>query len=125
MGDLSHQWGGDLAFSSSGDLLTASGSSLSQQRLLRRLLTNPGDYIWQPDYGAGLAQFVGSPASAARIRAAVRSQIFNEHSVASTPEPIIRVTPISGNAAGTVVVDVQYVDSITGDTQVLSFSVGN
>ena len=82
MPDLSHTFGGDVQVSANGDLLTASSLNLSQQRILRRLMTNPGDYIWQPSYGAGLAQFVGSPASAAQIRAVVRSQIFKEAAVA-------------------------------------------
>ena len=33
--------------SSSGDISVVSGPLLGQQRVLRRLLTNPGDYIWQ------------------------------------------------------------------------------
>ena len=107
-----------------GDLATASGVELGQQRVLRRLLTNANDYIWQVTYGAGLARFIGQPGSAIRIRALIRSQIFKEAAVARTPEPIIDVQVAPDNAPGTVYVHIQYVDAPTGQTQALSFSLG-
>lgn len=122
MADTFHQFGGDLALSSTGDIATVTGSTLTQQRVLKRLLTNPGDYIWNPDYGAGLAGFVGQPASTARIAAVVRSQIFKEAAVARTPEPII---DIQLGQAGSVYLHIRYADAVTGETQSLSFSVGN
>ena len=123
MPDLSQQWGADLTVGSTGDLAIASASELGQQRVLRRLLTNPGDYIWQPDYGAGLARFIGQPAIPLQIKALIRSQIFKESTVARTPEPIIDVSVSPGEAAGTVYVYVRYQDVMSGQTQVLSFSV--
>ena len=98
-------------------------SLLGQQRLLRRLLTTPGEYIWQPDYGAGLARFIGQPASPLQIRAVIRSQIFKESAVAQNPEPVIDVQIAPGGVAGTVYVAIRYVDAPSGQTQVLSFSV--
>src|SRR5690348_5829553 len=91
MADISHQWGSDLTVGPTGDLASVSGPLLGQQRVLRRLLTSPGDYIWQPDYGAGLARFIGQPVNALQIRAVVRSQIFKEAEVARSPEPVIDV----------------------------------
>lgn len=123
MADVSQQWGSDLVIAPSGDLSLASGTVLGQQRVLRRLLTSPGDYIWQPDYGAGLSRFVGQPANALQIRAVIRSQIFKESFVAQTPEPVIDVELGPAGAAGTVYVHIRYVDSSTQETQVLSFSV--
>ena len=105
---------------STGDLATATGTLLGTQRVLRRLLTNPGDYIWQLGYGAGLAKFVGRPINALQIRAVIRSQIFQEAAVARVPEPVIAVT---SNGSGAVYVEIRYVDADTGQTQVLSFSV--
>ncbi len=122
MADIFHAFGTDLAASSTGDLAVATGTTLGQQRVLKRLLTNPGDYIWNPGYGAGLARFVGQPAEAARIRATIRSQIFKEAAVARTPEPVIDV---SFDNAGTVYVHLRYADAVTGQTQLLSFSAGN
>jgi phage baseplate assembly protein W len=120
MADAALMFGGDLAVSASGDIALAQGSALVREWLLRRLLTSTGDYIWQPDYGAGLGRFVGQPASAARIRAVVRGQIFREAAVARTPEPVIAV---AAGADGTTVVRIRYADAGTGEAQALSFSI--
>lgn len=124
MPDISHRWGSDLLLGPTGDLATVSGIELGQQRVLRRLLTNANDYIWQVTYGAGLARFIGQPGSAARIRALIRSQIFKEAAVARSPEPVIDVLVSPDGAAGTVYVHIRYVDAPSGQTQALSFSVG-
>ena len=122
MADLWHQFGSDLTVGATGDVAAVTGTIAGQQRVLRRLLTNPGDYIWQPGYGAGLGQFVGSPVSTTQIQAVVRSQIFKEAAVARSPEPIVQVT---ADAAGRVFVYIRYADAATGATQILSFSVDN
>jgi phage baseplate assembly protein W len=121
--DVSHQWGSDLVIGSTGDIATVAGPLLGQQRVLRRLLTNPGDYIWQLDYGAGLARFIGQPINPLQIRAVIRSQIFKEATVARQPEPLIDVQDAPGGASGTVYVYVRYVDAESSQTQVISFSV--
>ncbi len=118
--DLSHDFGNDLALSPTGDLALADVPALTQQRVLRRLLTNAGDYIWQLGYGAGLPQFVGQPGNALQIRAVIRSQIFGEAAVANTPEPTIDVTATN---ASQVLVQLRYTDAASAQTQVLSFSV--
>ena len=123
MSDAWHQFGGDLMVGATGDLAGASGATPGQQRVLRRLLTNPGDYIWQLDYGAGLARFIGRPVNPQQISAVVRSQIFKEAAVARQPEPVIDVQISPGGATGTVYVYIRYVDADSGQTQVLSFSV--
>jgi len=125
MPDLSHQWGSDLSAGATGDLVTSEGSLLGQQRLLRRLLTNPGDYIWQLDYGAGLSRFIGLPGNALQIRALIRSQIFKEPIVARDPEPVINVDLSAEAMSGLAYVQIRYVDASTGETQILSFSVGS
>ena len=123
MPDLSHQWGSDLSTGPTGDIATAMGPVLGQQRLLRRLLTNPGEYIWQLSYGAGLAQFIGQPVDPLRIRAVIRSQMFNEPAVARSPEPVIDVQLPLGGASGAVYVHIRYVDAPSGQTQVLFLPV--
>ena len=123
MTDLFHVWETDLTTSATGDLALVSGSVLGQQRVLRRLLTNPGDYIWHTYYGAGLAAFVGTPANEALIKATIRSQIFQEAAVARTPEPIIDVQVSPAGAFSTVYVDIRYTDSLSGETQMLTFTV--
>ncbi len=121
MADIWHQFGSDLLSSAAGDLATVGGPLLGQQRVLRRLLTNPGDYIWQLDYGAGLARFVGQPVDTAGIQGMIRGQIFRESAVARSPEPQIDVQAGEG---GEVFVTVIYTDAASGQTQVLSFGVG-
>jgi hypothetical protein len=123
MADIAHQWGFDLKLGPTGDLAVATGSILCQQRVLRRLLTNLLDYIWHPSYGAGLAGFIGRPANTSQIRAAIRSQIFKETAVAQSPEPTIDVTLAPGGASGDVYVHILYVDSESGETQTLIFTL--
>jgi phage baseplate assembly protein W len=118
--DISHAFGSDLALSATGDLLVVSGDALTQQRVLRRLLTNAGDYIWHLAYGAGLGQMVGQPANAAAIENIIRSQIFRESSVAQVPAPIVTTT---ANTDGTVTVTIQYADAVTGAGSTLTFQV--
>lgn len=123
MADLFHQWGSDLLIGASGDVGSVSGPLAGQQRVLRRLLTNPGDYIWQLDYGAGLARFIGQPTNPLQIRAVIRSQIFKEPAVANQPEPTVDVQIAPGGAADTVYINIRYADADTGATQILSFSI--
>ena len=122
MADAWHQFGNDLVVGPTGDIAVATEATLGQQALLRRLLTNPGDYIWDMRYGAGLGRFVGSPADAARIHAVVRGQVFKEAAVARHPEPVIEV---ASDQAGVVAVQVRYADAAGGATQNLSFKVSN
>ncbi len=119
MPDLSHLWGNDLTLSPTGDLATADTPNVTQQRVLRRLLTNPGDYIWSLDYGAGLANYVGTPGATSAISSAIRGQIFKESAVAQTPAPVIDLQP---DQAGDLYVTISYADADTGITQTLAFT---
>jgi hypothetical protein len=110
--DLFHEWGCDLMVSSSGDLGLSAGSDTVNQRVFRRLLTNPGDYLWHFDYGGGLGQFVGAPAKPADIEAIVRSQLLLETAVPTTPPPQITAN-ITNAANGYVVADITYADPAT------------
>lgn len=103
--DIDHLWGQDLALSPTGDLGRVNGATRSEQRVLRRLCTNPGEYLWEPLYGAGLPAKIGSLIDLAKIGALIRGQMLLEASVASTPAPNVQVREI---AAG-VTVAVQYV----------------
>ena len=120
MPDLALVWGTDLAVGPAGDLALAAEDTESQQRVLRRLLTNAGDYIWQLAYGAGLGKAIGAPVGALQIRALIRGQLFQEASVAATPEPAIDVTAASD---GSALVQVRYSDATTGSARLLQFSL--
>ena len=122
MADIAHVWGQDLQIGPTGDLALVSDDSETQQRILHRLLTNLGDYIWQLSYGAGLPAMVGQVANGPAIGALIREQMALEASVAAAPEPIITATAAGD---GTVTVTIQYADAASGASQVLSFPVGS
>jgi hypothetical protein len=121
MPDLAHGFGGDLVIGPTGDLALSAGPALTRERVLRRLLTNPGDYLWQLDYGAGLGRFVGQPGSAAGIAAVVRGQIFREAAVARAPEPVVAARD---DHAGGLAVEIRYADAGDSAARVLAFTVG-
>lgn len=123
LNDLSQYMGADLSASATGDLQSCTNSLRSQQRVLRRLLTNPGDYIFQLDYGAGLSKYIGQTTNIPEITALIRGQLFLEDSVGQLPEPIINVTPINGGITGGISVEILYSDAATGQPVNLNFSV--
>ena len=118
MGDLAHFWGSDLAWSPTGDVAVVDSPSETQQRVLRRLLTVPGDYLWSLKYGAGLASFVGQPGAASAIVSAIRTQVLQEANVASTPAPVIDLIP---DQAGDLYIQVTYADATLGTSQTIAF----
>lgn len=118
--DLTQWYGNDLSVAASGDLLSVNDPTLTEQRLIRRLLTQPGSYIWHPEYGAGLAQYIGQPASAKTIEAVIRAQLKLEKSVSASPTPQVTVT---SNTNGVTVATIVYWNSSTGTPRTLSFPV--
>lgn len=119
MNDLHHYFGSDLAASITGDLQKVDGTVKGQQRVLRRLLTNPGEYLFHPEYGGGLGAMVGAIPDVAKITATIRGQILLEDTVAKVPPPEISVAAIPNGIA----VNIKYTDSLTKSAQVLSFDV--
>lgn len=111
MPDAFHYFGNDLVVSASGDILVTSDSQTeTTQRVLRRLFTNPGQYIWNLSYGAGLPARVGTPSSAAAISAIVTQQMTLEAGVAQSPPPTISVT---STPLGYCFTNVSYTDAVT------------
>lgn len=130
MNDLFQHFSEDISVSSSGDLMRVTGTERTKQRILRRLLTNPRevlpdgtvlppDYIFHPDYGAGLPRRIGDTLDLAKIRAQIRGQVLLEDAVSRTPEPEVMVKPIQGGVYCTV----RYVDAIEKAQVALSFSL--
>jgi hypothetical protein len=130
MNDLYQYFGNDIGASATGDLQPVAGIERGQQRILRRLLTNPRevmpdgtilppDYMFHPEYGAGLPRMVGDTLDLAKIRARIRGQVLLEDSVARTPEPEVIVKPIQGGVSCTI----RYVDAVAKAPAVLSFNV--
>lgn len=121
MADLFHQMGEDLSVDATGDLLVADETLLTQQRVLRRLLTPASSYLWALDYGGSLPSFVGNPANASKIAALIRAQMLLEDGVAKLPLPSVNVSVRQG---GVVVADIRYADALTGESMVLTCPMG-
>lgn len=103
--DIYLPWGSDLALSFTGDLLTTFGTQLSEQLVIRRLLTATASYIWSPTYGAGIPAFVGQALSTdlyEQIKSVVRANIFLEASVSQVPPPEILLQIIQGGIFGQI-----------------------
>lgn len=120
MPDLQLTWAGDLSISSTGDLAIIDDPVLGTERVLRRLMTNTGDYIWNPNYGAGLAQFVGRPVDAASLESLIRAQMKLESAVSQILEPVISISP---DVAGGLYLQVRYEDSSSSMSSVVSASI--
>jgi phage baseplate assembly protein W len=116
--DLNAPWGGDLSLSQTGGLELITGLPLATQRLIRRLLTNLGAYIFEPTYGAGLGRFVGQPINEQAIAALVTSQAEQEDTIASVTSVTVTANTIS--SYGLTIV---FVAANTSAQQVLSFTV--
>lgn len=122
--DIYHYFGNDIAVNVKGDLQTVDGVIKGQQRILRRLLTSPGSYIWHLTYGAGLQRYVGQTLTTARykeIQGLITSQIFLEACVARTPQPIILLSATFNTLSCTL----QYTEANTKILQVLSFTISS
>lgn len=126
--DLNHTWGGDLVLSATDDLDSVTSSTKSQQRIYRRLMTNPltstipPDYIWHPDYGAGLPAKVGRALSSDlydEIMSTTQAQMFLEDSVARFPAPEVLLQTIQGG----LFEQINYVEAISQQPVVLTFEV--
>ena len=119
MADAGHFFSGDLQLGATGDLLAVDSVLESQQRVLRRLLTNQQDYIWEPGYGAGLPAQIGMPLNEAELDALIRSQMFLEDSVVQNPAPQIVTSQIPNG----IDVQIQYVEADSSQPATLSFNV--
>lgn len=119
MTDANQYFSGDLTLSATGDLLTADSPTESQQRVLRRLLTNQQDYLWQPLYGAGLPSYIGQPLDQAAITALIKSQMYLEADVSHDPEPQIVLQQIPNGISA----QITYTSIDTGLPAYLSFTV--
>ena len=119
LNDVNHWVGGDITVSPTGDLGLASADLRTQQRIVRRLVTNPGDYIFHTDYGAGLPQKIGETLDVPALRGLIRAQILQEAGVAQSPEPQVDVAAITGGVS----VRILYSSAITREPVSLQFNV--
>lgn len=126
LADIQHVWGADALTGPTGDLGIATDVTRSQQRVLRRLLTNPldangpPDYALHPDYGSGLPRYVGQAVDPAKLRALIRGQMLMEDSVSRNPQPQITVTIPDPT---TISIYIRYTVAGTGAPATLAFNV--
>jgi phage baseplate assembly protein W len=66
---------GRFPLSPSGDYVLVEFEENLRLSILRRLLTNPGEYKFRPDYGVGASRWVKKPGSSANL-AALRERII-------------------------------------------------
>lgn len=120
LADLSHYWGSDLQLGPTGDLATVVRADRTSQRIIRRLMTNPGggDYPFEPDYGAGLPAKIGDTLNIPYLTALIIGQMALEESVSRDPAPQVLVTQIQGGAA----IQIVYFDQ-SGQGVPLSFNL--
>jgi phage baseplate assembly protein W len=116
-------WGGDLVIGATGDISTVSIQADVQQRVIRRLLTNPGDYVWHDDYGAGLGSFVGQPSSPSLIKSTILNQLLLEALVSMTPAPTVQTSQSLTGLFSATSVTVQY--EVAGAPGTKSFVFGS
>ena len=97
---LTAKWGGDLTLSPAGDLAAVPVEIEAQQRIIRRLLTNPGSYIWHLDYGAGLGRQIGKPYVARSVENTVIDHLRRESLVSARSPPSVQISGVSDQSSG-------------------------
>ena len=117
MPDLDHTCGSDLSVTASGDLGTVDGTAFGEQRVIRRLVTNPSAYIWHLDYGGGLPALVGQPTHPGDIESLILAQMLLEQGIAQIPAPTVATT---ADATGNATVSIVYTDAATGESTTLT-----
>ena len=115
-----------------GSITPSTATVEGEQRVLRRLLTNPGSYLWHLEYGAGLPQYVGQPAQNRpvtpgespdqlpnQISALILSQMLLEDTVARDPLPKVRTRSYVDGLS----VNISYADNNVGRIVMLGFDI--
>jgi phage baseplate assembly protein W len=105
--DLDLPWAGDLGVSAQGDLLTCTNLPLLKQRILRRIFTNKKALLFEPEYGAGLPQYVHegiSPSIYNEVKQRIIEEIYKEEAVARNPAPTINFEATWNGIAVSIVV---------------------
>lgn len=126
--DVSQDYGNDLVIDNNGDLLTATGTTLANQNIIRRLLTTPisvsdnPDYTDNPTYGAGLPQFIGAlntPETYEQITGLIVSQMLLEQSVSQNPPPTVQLTGLPNKLEGIIT----YTNALTNEQVVIPLTI--
>ena len=119
MTDVSHWVGYDLSVDATGDLAAASGSDETSQRVLRRLITSQGSYIWHLEYGMGLPRRIGQIQDNKLLATVITSQMYLEQGVSHDPQPQVSLEDIPSG----VFAKIAYTEFTNGKPQTLAFNV--
>jgi hypothetical protein len=126
MQDVNHWYSGDTLLSVTGDLSVSSPIVSTQQRIIRRILTNPvskdgpPDYIFAPNYGCGAAKYIGETINKLKeLQKTILNQVILEPGVSTNPFPKVVL-----NTDNTVLfIKIMYVDITTGELQNVAVKV--
>lgn len=127
--DLAHWWGGDLSLDASGDMATVERYDKDNQQIVRRICTSGktagsliGEYAFHPEYGGSAPWYIGRAVDPLALEGLIRSQMYEEASVAHNPEPSITAVM---NPNGSFIATIQYADKESGAfLPPLTFEVG-
>jgi hypothetical protein len=114
-------WGGDLIVAANGDIAASPATDAISEKLIRRLLTNPGDYFWSPTFGGGLGAQVGGVATPEMLQAIIQVQLAQENEVLRYPVPTIEVSRPSPNPNGLFLSNITFQTSSANGVNSLSF----
>lgn len=92
--DVHHIIGDDILLDKSNDLAFVFDTDETNQRIMRRLFTNKGTYIWNAKWGASIPWRVGDTLSAEVYREIVneiRAAVLEDGNVAKDPLPEITI----------------------------------
>lgn len=84
-----------------GDWALARGREALRQSLLRRLVTNPGEWQTKPDYGVGARQYVkakNTSTARAELESRIRTQFARDPRVHSVQ--LVTLTPLDDGTPG-------------------------
>lgn len=82
----------DYVVTAAGDLEVVTGREALRQSLLRRYVTNPGEWPTLPEYGAGVRMYVkakNTPAVRAELESALRAQTMRDPRVQSVTSAVV------------------------------------
>lgn len=119
MPDIAHYWGEDVTPASDGDFLSSAAVNEANERVLRRLLTAPGDYVWHPAYGAGLPQEIGQLVDVRRIEGIVLQHLALESAVSQAVNPKVTVKSITNG----VHLHIEYTIAASQERALLQFGL--
>lgn len=98
------EWQGDFLLDEGGNTLLADGDTAFVQRLIRRILTSPRyfdrrsglpiappDYIFEPEFGAGLRRLVNDILSIDEVNRLVNAQVVADLETSNISRPRVEV----------------------------------